>query len=588
VWRQSIRNQKAKLDHRNIATLSWDLRKFYERVSHCKLRERAERHGFPLALIDVAINAYKMARIITYDGLAADELFPDCGIVAGDSLSDALVKVYYLDVFDEVTTECTDAAIQVYFDDLQATCIGTPDDIVQNLQKFAESMHTKIVEDLEASLALDKAAVTADNEDLCRRLRDALGEVAGPPTSLAAFLGIDELNGRRRSCIAKDPASKWKARQKAANDRRPRLARLADGRIAGAARIFTSGILPQASHGVEVIGMSNAELEALRKTALVAIPPKGKARSLSALMVAKGDPIWRPATAPLARWAHEIWLSTAPRDSAVDAIPLKELEDVWQAARSGWPKSWNHSRGALDAAVLSARRINWRFIDFQTVKTDLDVSIKFTDITPKLLNRMLRDAVQRSWQRKLAMKLTKDGFTSPRVCPDPIRITLASTWGRKSPWRPLPLSRPSAAVCGQRKEHGLRGMCWTTRTSCAHSAMRPRTPSNTVSCTARPETMCVTATRGHIGPCGLAAGQILSFVSGVSFPTPLRVSSCHLRRAACGSKGTMESSTSRALRKGWAAIGDFGTGRRPDTPSKNSDVPRGRWPSLTPTATSKR
>ena len=75
VWRQSIRSQKAKDDKLNIATLSWDLRKFYEHVSHRKLRERAVRHGFPLALVDVAINAYKMARIITYDGLASDELF---------------------------------------------------------------------------------------------------------------------------------------------------------------------------------------------------------------------------------------------------------------------------------------------------------------------------------------------------------------------------------------------------------------------------------------------------------------------------------------------------------------------------------
>ena len=90
VWRQSIRSQKAKADNLNIATLSWDLRKFYEHVSHNKLRDRAVRHGFPLALVDVAINAYKMARILTYDGLAAEELFPDRGIVAGIRLATSL------------------------------------------------------------------------------------------------------------------------------------------------------------------------------------------------------------------------------------------------------------------------------------------------------------------------------------------------------------------------------------------------------------------------------------------------------------------------------------------------------------------
>ena len=52
-----------------------------------------------------------MARIITYDGLASDEPFPDRGIVAGDSLSDVLVKLYYIDAMDEIVANCTVSAI---------------------------------------------------------------------------------------------------------------------------------------------------------------------------------------------------------------------------------------------------------------------------------------------------------------------------------------------------------------------------------------------------------------------------------------------------------------------------------------------
>jgi len=433
VWRQSIRNQKATTDKLNVATLSWDLRKFYEHVNHDKLRERAVRHNFPLALIDVAINAYRMARVVTYDGLAAEELYPDRGIVAGDSLSDVLVKLYYIDALDDICAKCTVSAIHVYFDDLQVTCIGEPDSIVNNMHHFATLAHVKITDDLECSLAMEKASVTADCPDLCTRLRDALGDIAGPPTSLAAFLGIDELNGRKRSCITKNPNSKWRARQQAAQDKRNRLSRLADGRIAGASNIFVSGTLPAATHGVEVIGISNAELDALRRTALVTMTPKGKARSLAALMVARGDPVWRPAVAPLARWAQEIWLSTAPRATAVDAIPLTELEEVWRAACTKFPRTWNHSRGALDAAVLSAQRIGWKFTSYDTVRTDLGATIRLIETTPKLLNVMLKDAVQRKWQRTMASKLEKNGFNAKRVCPDPIRTVLASAWSRRSP-----------------------------------------------------------------------------------------------------------------------------------------------------------
>ena len=61
--------------------------------------------GFNTTILEVAISAYQMGRVLTYEGQAVNPLYAANGIIAGDSLSDALVKLYYLDVFDRLAGE---------------------------------------------------------------------------------------------------------------------------------------------------------------------------------------------------------------------------------------------------------------------------------------------------------------------------------------------------------------------------------------------------------------------------------------------------------------------------------------------------
>ena len=155
VWRQSVRNQLSTSEGGHVASLCWDLRTFYESMSHTRLREQALLHDFPVALADVAINAYKMARLLTYEGQASDELFPAHGIVAGDSLSDALVKLYYLQVFDDFVAKNKDVELDVYFDDIQLTLRGTSAKIVKSLTKAASELRNAVEVDMLGPLALD-------------------------------------------------------------------------------------------------------------------------------------------------------------------------------------------------------------------------------------------------------------------------------------------------------------------------------------------------------------------------------------------------------------------------------------------------
>ena len=151
-------------------------------------------------------------------------------------------------------------------------------------------------------MALDKATVTADDYDLCDTLRYSLGDAAGPPTLVAQFLGVDNLLGRRRSILARD--SKWSAGAKAAIARRNRLRKINAGLANGSTKVFIAGVQAAATYGAEVLGIAKGELDQLQKTALSAMTPSTRGRSKTALFVARGDPTWRPATAPILRWAQ--------------------------------------------------------------------------------------------------------------------------------------------------------------------------------------------------------------------------------------------------------------------------------------------
>jgi len=430
VWRQSVLNQMARCNGTHIAALGWDLRKFYESLDHGRLRAQAELLGFPLSIIDVAINAYKMKRIVTYEDLPGPGVYPTQGIIAGDSLSDILIKLYYVSALDELVQDLG-ADLEVYFDDLQLIMRGSFGDILNNLPVAAEKLKKVIEQDLRAKLAIDKATLVSDSSDLCKELRDAIGAEAGPIVEMSQFLGIDNQLGKSRATIMK--ASKLKARMQAAAERGPRLRRLRTKTRTSATKVFTTGTLAAATYGSEALGLSNNDLEKLRKLALDAMPALAKGRSRSAIFSALGDPTWRAAVAPARRWAQEIWEADLPRESAVESLSLEQLEQAWLQAKASPPKDWGGCRGATDAAILSLKRFGWSMSNHMTFVSDLGVAVPIRETSPKLLAKMLQEGVQRSWERKLAKSMASEGWVGERVSADAIRKVLNSAWAKRNP-----------------------------------------------------------------------------------------------------------------------------------------------------------
>ena len=122
-----------------------------------------------------------------------------------------------------------------------------------------------------------------------------------------------------------------------------------------------------------------------------------------------------------------------PRTKAAKVLPEKVLKKAWHDTLKNPPKTWTRSRGTIDAAYLSDRRVGWSFGQFDHVITDQGTDITLSETAPKLLAKLLREAAQRKWQRKMAAGLRAKGWAVSRVCPDPITNVMRSAWARKNP-----------------------------------------------------------------------------------------------------------------------------------------------------------
>ena len=116
------------------------------------------------------------------------------------------------------------------------------------------------------------------------------------------------------------------------------------------------------SFGSEVLGTSNAELEALRKLETALLRPSGWGRSREMLLGVVGDSAGFSATAALRRWAREIYdAACGGACGAARRFALPELRRLWETAAAKEIKRWGESRSPIDAATLEATRLGFKF-----------------------------------------------------------------------------------------------------------------------------------------------------------------------------------------------------------------------------------
>ena len=424
VWRQALLAETTVTDSDQVAaSVLWDVSKFYEQFRHDWLRERAARAHFPAALLELSLHMYSCARHLVLGGLVATALYPSQGVIAGCHNATTLVRVYTLQPFDDLRDRCGTVRFDFYIDDLTTTHVGSREQVVMSLAKATGELKKVVEDELGAQVASDKSGVVASDNRTLEALRHRLGDLAGPKVKSAKNLGVDYTAGRPRR--AQGPQSARAKRIRAAKERRHRLQRLAKAAGWRAYRIATAGVLPSATYGAEVNGISNYELLSVRRACASALRPAAPGRSLDAVLLVHGDPTWKCTAAPILRLHKEVWRSHTRTDP--DAMDLTAIRKAWRKAQPMETKSWAAVRGPLSACALSLQRLGWTVPVAEAplvLVNEEGQRLILTERSPALLAKDIQASATRLLEKAVALQTKDPELEGHRAFMEPLRACL--------------------------------------------------------------------------------------------------------------------------------------------------------------------
>ena len=444
VWRQAVSAEAATSEGKCVAGLLWDGAKYYESFELELLKQRAYRAGIPPVIVKVTYNFWRGPRIVRLGQHHSPRvLYARRGLPAGDIFNDAFVKAYALEPFDWFVANNPKVTLDSYVDDDTVLCEGTEEEVVQTLVEAAHALHEVFQEHLGVGLALDKVASVSSSMRVARTLRSRLASLAGVPVPCVENLGVDFAPGRPRGstgCGVK--RRKRLARMRLRHRKLLRFQGMLPRQKGRMAKIYVAGVRPGAAYGCSVNGFSDAELTALRKVLLASQAPRHRGNSLTCRLALLGDPCWKEAVAPALQWVNQLWLAVTAPDAAV--CRAAQLMQLWKDSAPEKATTWRASRGPLQRAVLSLRRVGWEVRTGAVWVDDRGLEVKLMEHSPSMIGFMLKQATQRAHERRAAA-LLGEGFRGDRACFDHVKRWSAASALRGDPQAQYLIK---TAVCG--------------------------------------------------------------------------------------------------------------------------------------------
>ena len=315
---QPVKAEAARTRKEHYGALLWDLAAFFETINHDILLAKAERFGFPMVLVRMAVRAFKAPRMVGIRKRYAEPIHPGRGVLAGHAFAMAMVHLYYLDDIDGVLTRNPDVSLDVYVDDHTLTVMADAEEqVVDLLEAAAIDLHAVVTGSLRCDVSWGKAATAASSQTLTDKIRDRLGEWAGKfVEERVCNLGTDFQAGKKRGKYRKWTVRGRRLARGALRKKKLRNLKILVGRrIAG--HVFASGVLPAIDFGADVTGFDDAELLRVQRIGAAATSAGQSGRSLTANRLVQGDPTWKAMVAPAARWQKELWRASFHPDLSV-------------------------------------------------------------------------------------------------------------------------------------------------------------------------------------------------------------------------------------------------------------------------------
>ena len=118
AWLSAWEAENAGKGEGAYAQALMDLVKAFESVPHRQLWEAAERRGYPMTTLRLALAAYAMPRSISSDGAFSRLVSATRGITAGSGTATAELRALTLDLIDALAEEFPEVVQAVYVDDV--------------------------------------------------------------------------------------------------------------------------------------------------------------------------------------------------------------------------------------------------------------------------------------------------------------------------------------------------------------------------------------------------------------------------------------------------------------------------------------
>ncbi len=435
TWRQAVR-QEARLSAKGVAAcLYWDLEAFYESVDRERLFKRAEASGFPMPVLRLALAMYSFPRALAMGGRIAKETWPKRGVGAGCGIANTLVKVFTLAPMDEFVARLpSSVTVDLHVDDFALECIGDDErQVARDLAAAQALLHEMVLRELGAKISVPKAALVASTWSLAHRIREAVGQLAGPVRQAAPNLGLDATAAKRRGARATGTLRQGRWRQ--AVRKRHRLRAIASAVGVKAGKVFVAGVGASAAYHAAVQGLTDAEMIKLRRLAAAAFPPRSRFRSLTLTHLYFDMPTAPAEVAATLQYARAVWTATllGPAKPRHPGFDLPGIRAAWETVaerideyvddRSTDPtkqRRWGRTRGPLAAAMLELHRAGWTPDGPFEWTDDRGSKVLLTETPPAMLKMLLTASIRRQAERMVGAKWAKDDptFTDKRACID--------------------------------------------------------------------------------------------------------------------------------------------------------------------------
>ena len=252
-----------------VIQMLWDVEKYFDSIDIEVLVERAVRHGFPKEILIMGLQIHRAPRLIKVAGTYADVIVEmGRSMIAGCTLSTSLSRAYLKDVVEEVPIE-TGHSIAEHVDDVQQniharSSVGAAILAMRQGSCFGQAM-------IDSGLTPStKSVVISNTPGLAARVARNLSTKGLPlkAEQISEDLGVSTRGGNVRVVASMN-------KRIAKSAKRARRIGILARRAPQASAMYRTGVCPQQNYDSAILGAGPTQIQAMRKTAVIAIKSAG-------------------------------------------------------------------------------------------------------------------------------------------------------------------------------------------------------------------------------------------------------------------------------------------------------------------------